>query len=301
MSVSFVIPVFNKAPFLGPVLAAIAAQKGNFAREFIFVDDGSTDNSLAEIRRLTEGWQNVTIVQQKNGGSASATNAGIREARLEFIKFVDADDLLHEQATQILLDALQSHPNAVLAFGRRIDFDDGAVMDLKTPITALTTSVINNPLYDSIKNSLFNPTQFLARTEAVKKSGGCDERVKHSQEYSLTLRLARLGSFVRVDALIAFINRGEGPRHGDANSRQLKRVNLALAYFLEDYPDTPLPLRRHAWKRAAGRAAKFYHRHRGGPKYSKLFWQNVFAGIVPQKNYAEAIRNTLPAFDEKAG
>ena len=43
--VSFVVPVYNKARVLPPVLDAMAAQQGDFPREFIFVDDGSTDDS----------------------------------------------------------------------------------------------------------------------------------------------------------------------------------------------------------------------------------------------------------------
>lgn len=301
MSVSFVIPVFNKAKYLAPVLAAIAAQKGDFAREFIFVDDGSTDNSLALLRDLTSRWTNVTIIEQENGGSAKATNAGIRAATKEFIKFVDADDLLHERATEILLASLHANPDACLAYAHCQYFNEGEKMDLVQPIGKCEIERMEQPLYAAMQNSLFNPTQFIARTDAVKKSGGCDERVKHSQEYSLTLRLARLAPFVKVKATLAFLCRGEPGRHGASSSRQLQRVSLSLAYFLEDYPDTPLALRRHAWKRAIGRASKFHYRHRNGAKYSKLFWKNLFARIIREKDYAAAIRATLPVFDEKAG
>lgn len=299
MSVSYVIPVFNKAKFLGPVLNSIAAQKGDFEREFIFVDDGSTDNSLEVLRDLTAGWQNVTIIPQDNHGSAHATNTGIRATNLDFIKFVDADDLMHEQTTQILLEVLNNNPDIALAFGQRRYFNDGESMDLTTPITHWPTKRIDHSLHAAIQNSLFNPTQFLARTSIVKKSGGCDERVKHSQEYSLTLRIARLTPFIEVDTLLAFLNRGDGPRHGNDSSRQLQRVSLALACFIEDYPDTPKTLQHHAWRRAIGRAAKFDYRHRSGVKYSRLFWKNILSRFVPEKDYAAAIRRTLPVFDEK--
>ena len=53
--VSFVVPVYNKAAYLPDVLAAIRAQRGDFAWQYIFVDDGSTDDSLAILERLTAG------------------------------------------------------------------------------------------------------------------------------------------------------------------------------------------------------------------------------------------------------
>ena len=44
-SVSYVIPVFNKSKFLKPVIDSLKSQKGDFQKEYIFIDDGSTDES----------------------------------------------------------------------------------------------------------------------------------------------------------------------------------------------------------------------------------------------------------------
>ena len=104
--VSFVVPVYNKAPWLPGVLDRLAAQRGGFDREYIFVDDGSTDGSLALLKERTADWPDTTIVEQANHGVAHATNRGIERARMPFIKFCDADDLLVHGATQALLDAL---------------------------------------------------------------------------------------------------------------------------------------------------------------------------------------------------
>ena len=114
--VSFIIPVYNKAAYLPKVLAAIAAQTGDFPREFIFVDDGSTDDSLNLLRELTQGWKNLTILQQANHGAAHATNRAIERASQPYLKFVDADDLLAAPATEVLLSAL-APSDACLAYG----------------------------------------------------------------------------------------------------------------------------------------------------------------------------------------
>ena len=44
-SVSYVIPVFNKSKFFKPVVNSLKSQNGSFKKEYIFVDDGSTDES----------------------------------------------------------------------------------------------------------------------------------------------------------------------------------------------------------------------------------------------------------------
>ena len=78
--VSFVIPVFNKRPFLPQVIAGLKAQRGDFAREFIFIDDGSTDGSGETLRGFRRR-RDARILRQANAGPSVATNRGLREAR----------------------------------------------------------------------------------------------------------------------------------------------------------------------------------------------------------------------------
>ena len=99
-SVSFVIPVFNKEKYLTYVLDSLHNQTGSFKREFIFINDGSTDGSLELLKSETKDWKNCKIVSQENRGSAAATNVGIKLARNKYIKFLDADDLILYSATE---------------------------------------------------------------------------------------------------------------------------------------------------------------------------------------------------------
>lgn len=299
--ISFVIPVYNKEDWLPAVLDALAAQRGDFAREFIFVDDGSTDASMAVVEARTRGWENVVIVRQANGGSAAATNRGIALARMPYIKFCDADDLLAHDTTQVLLDALKADPQACLAFGGRHVFAERETIDLERPLTAGAVERIEAPLVPALRNSMFNPTQFLVRTAIAQAVGGCDERVVHSQEYSLTLRLARTGPFLRVSPVVAYIP-AEVPGRLSARDpgRQLQRVTRAIAYFLADHPDVPGDLVREACRRAAGRAWKYQRRWRGKTFASPWFWRQVWANLRPPADPAY-IHACARAFDAPEG
>jgi glycosyltransferase involved in cell wall biosynthesis len=266
--VSFIVPVYNKAPYLPAVLAAIRAQRGDFRRQYVFVDDGSTDESAALIERLTAGWPDTIVERQANRGSANATNRGIALASQPFIKFVDADDLIAHDATRVLLGALEAS-DACLAYGGRIRYAEGEPPDLAASLPAAPpTERLRAPLKLALKNSLFNPTQCLARTEAVRKVGGCDERIVWSQEYSLTLRLAQHWDFLRLAVPVAFLPRDVPGRLSNNPGRQLQRVTLACASFLRDHPETPAALKRFACRRAAGRAWKFARRYFGASHLS---------------------------------
>lgn len=297
--VSFVLPVFNKVPYLPAVCRALADQAGDFSREFIFVDDGSTDGSAALIEQLTDGWENVTILRQSNHGSAHATNQGIARARMPFIKFVDADDLVGRHGTRLLLDVLRREPSAVVSFGDVVFFPlDGPDPDLTSTDSPGAATLLENPVRAAIRNSLFNPTQCLARTEAVRRAGGCDERVVFSQEYTLTLRLARLGSFVKIAAPVAWRPETVPGSLSTNEARQLQRVTMSYAWFLRDYPDLPPMLKFFAARRAAGRAWKFARRHRGAGWLNSAWpWRYLLAHLPLPRDHAAFIEGCAAAFD----
>ena len=297
--VSYVVPVYNKAPYLAGVLAAIRDQAGDFEREYIFVDDGSTDGSDALLTQLTADWPAVTIHRQDNHGSAHATNRGIALARLPFVKFVDADDLIGRHATGMLLQALAERPAAVLAYGGSVSYaPEGPLPDLVAVDLPGAITEIAAPLESALRNSLFNPTQFLARTEALRQADGCDERVVHSQEYSLTLRLARLGSFLRIAAPVAYRPAMVPGSLGTHQGRQLRRVTLSCANFLRDYPGLPPHLKAFAARRAAGRAWKYVRRNKSaGWLNSRWPWRNLASYLPLPRDHAAFIEGCLAAFD----
>lgn len=298
--VSFLTPVYNKAPHLELVLAQIHRQVGDYPRQYVFVDDGSTDESLTMLRDLTAGWDNVVIESQENQGSAGATNRCIALADQPYLKFVDADDLICDHATETLLRALHNSP-ACLAYGRQRKFHHLSELNLAQPMGAPSTTLLEAPLRLAMKNSLFNPTQCLARTDAVKQVGGCDERIVHSQEYSLTLRLARHGPLLAVDATLAFIPAESKGRLSTNEARQLQRVTRSLANFIRDYPDTPPALRQFACHRAAGRAWKFARRRRDESVFSLIFLRYV-ASLTPfLRDEATFIDACAEAFESDDG
>jgi len=296
--VSFLVPVYNKAPHLPAVLRQISRQTGAFPRQFVFVDDESTDGSLEIVREITANWENTVIHRQQNKGSAGATNACIERADQPFIKFVDADDLIADSATETLLCAIDGS-DACLAYGGVTHYADENEIDLAEMVENPETELLPDPLRLAMKNSLFNPTQCLARTEAVKETGGCDERVVHSQEYSMTLRLARRWPIMKVHAPIAFIPQ-EAIRLSNNEARQLQRVTRALALFLSDHPDLGDDLRRFACRRAAGRAWH-YARRRAGAGFGSPWFRRYLASLVASgSGAAEFVAACCDAFELEA-
>lgn len=253
--VSFVIPVYNKRPFLAGMIEGLARQRGDFRREFIFVDDGSTDGSGDVLARLTAGWADTRIDSQPNRGPSVATNRGIAAARYPLIKLVDADDVLLPDATAALRQALLRHADATLAFGagQGVASLDAAMARLReaAPIAAGPTTVFD-ALPTLLRDCPLAPSVCLLRAEAARRVGGCDERV-FTQDYSLFLRLAAAGLFVRVDAPLALSPLAVPGRVNDGGPQVLHDINLALFHFLSEHPMPPA-VRRAAVRRGVKRA-----------------------------------------------
>lgn len=92
--VSIVIPVFNEAENVAPLHREITAAVKDRAEEYeiIFVDDGSSDASLSELKKLRAGDPRVKIIQfRKNFGQSAAISAGFASCRGEVVIAMDAD------------------------------------------------------------------------------------------------------------------------------------------------------------------------------------------------------------------
>src|SRR3984957_3799504 len=91
---TIVIVNYNYERYIGTAIAS-ALEQSHQPLEVIVVDDGSTDDSRQVISSYGE---RVRTIFQKNAGQGAAYNAGWREARGEFILFLDSDDVLAKDA-----------------------------------------------------------------------------------------------------------------------------------------------------------------------------------------------------------
>ena len=94
LDLSLVIPVYNERDNLDPLVREIGAtlQGTGRAYEILMVDDGSTDGSGGEIRRLQESNPSLRVVRlAHNAGQTAAMDAGFRRARGPVVVTLDAD------------------------------------------------------------------------------------------------------------------------------------------------------------------------------------------------------------------
>ncbi len=297
-SVSFVIPVYNKSSFLKYVIKSLQSQSGDFEREFIFIDDGSTDDSYKVLKSLTKNLKNSKILKQNNRGSANATNAGIKIAKMEYLKFLDADDVILSHTTASLLNILKENSNLVLAYGLQRKIKNLKDANIFENFDFNNYSIIKNPIKKAMRNSMFNPSQFLVRTDLCKKVGGCDERIKFSQEYSLTLKLSMLGNFARLNfptTILPFVAPGQ---ISEKKNNQIYRVSKALELFVEDNPELDNKFKLYAQRRLTARAWRFARRFKKSGFFSKWFILYIRGLLNIKTNILKSCREANSIYQE---
>lgn len=95
MRLSIIIPAYNAGKYLEHCVSSCEEQnipQDEF--EIIVVNDGSKDNTWEVAENLANKYSNVKVFSKQNGGSSSARNLGLDNAKGDYITFVDSDDYL---------------------------------------------------------------------------------------------------------------------------------------------------------------------------------------------------------------
>ena len=114
---SFIIPVYNVEKYIRDCILSIYDQNLHDEDfEVILVNDGTEDNSFEVIQDILTQHDNIIRVDQDNQGLSVARNTGIKNAKGEYVLFVDSDDVLvRESVGPLLLVANTSYADLVVA------------------------------------------------------------------------------------------------------------------------------------------------------------------------------------------
>jgi glycosyltransferase involved in cell wall biosynthesis len=242
--VTIIIPCHNAERWLGETLESALAQTWT-DREIILVNDGSRDGSLALARNFAG--RGVRVIDQPNQGASAARNHGLREARGEFIQFLDADDLLSPDKIAGQIELLRHRPAGTLAtcaWGRfqadpaAARFVDDAVYRDFAPIDFLVLA--------GDTGAMMHPSCWLVPKAVAGRAGPWDESLTLNDdgEYFCRVLLAGAGmafcpagrSFYR-SGLPGSLSQQRGDR---ARRSQFHSLELITAHLLaaEDSPRT---------------------------------------------------------------
>lgn len=137
---SVIVPVYNTKPYLGKCVKSIQNQTLR-ELEILLVDDGSTDGSGELCDQLAKEDARIRVLHKPNGGSSSARNLGIKEAKGAYLGFIDSDDFIELDMYESLYQAIQQYKVKVAQISRdEIDEKGQKMPDVCTPPKEITVS-----------------------------------------------------------------------------------------------------------------------------------------------------------------
>lgn len=116
--VSIILPIYNVEKYLEKCVNSVINQTYQNI-EVILVDDGSKDSSGRICDKLVESDNRIKVIHKKNGGLASARNAGYEAATGEYIMYIDSDDVIKNGIAEKCVSAMEKNDQMLLYLDMR--------------------------------------------------------------------------------------------------------------------------------------------------------------------------------------
>jgi glycosyltransferase involved in cell wall biosynthesis len=206
-TVTIITPAYNVARFLSQTIESALAQTfGDF--ELLISDDGSTDETL----EVALGWERVDprirVIVAPNGGSATARNRAMKEARGSYFALLDSDDLWQPGFLAAQLAIFHQNPDADVvtanAYNMGGSSDGRPLKPVGVPCRKLT-------LLEIVENEDAICIMSVFRRAVFDRIGGFDTELRYCEDYAYWVRAAHAGFvfFVNPEPLAYYRRRSD--------------------------------------------------------------------------------------------
>ena len=289
--VSYIITAFNKRKYLHDVFKALSLEGGSHKREYIFVDDGSYDNTIFILKKFASKLPGKLIVlRRRNLGASYSTNEAITYASGYWIRLLDGDDKVTYKSTSKML---------YLAHRYKVDFVYGLISEKKSNIKVMPFRHVkqnrDEGLKKFIRNCPANSSSILVSKKRYVISGGCNEKFI-SPDQVLFLRLFSKGAAVFLNQVVAILPSSQSI---DRLSSQIKRSRyesiLALINLCDENPNLEKIYIKRAFKRALSRA-NTYNKRINNIYFSSHWFYFMMSKFYFPKFYKKLMYHSLKVF-----
>ena len=197
-TISVVMSVYNAGPYLRPAVESVLAQTFT-DNEYIFIDDGSTDDSPNVLREYAARDKRIRLTVRPNKGLTVTLNEGLHQARGEFVARMDCDDVSLPDRFEKQLAWFRAHPDLVCIGGHFALVDEKG--RLLTVLRPPSDDESIQKLLLAGHTAITHPSAMMRR-DAALRVGGYDPFFKTTQDLDLWLRLGEIGKLGNVPQLV---------------------------------------------------------------------------------------------------
>ena len=232
--ISIIIPCYNYGRFLKECLESVKSQTyKNF--EAIIVDDGSTDNSANIAKSFVKKNEQFKYIYQENQGLSATRNTGIRNAKGDYICFVDPDDIWFKNKLEVQIEYLKYNQDCGLLYSDAEIYIDGK----PTGRTIRNGNLFYHGFVFEkmlMNNGVVCPSVIIKR-DCFKEVGFFDVKLRHTQDWEMWLRISRHFKFCSIPKPLLYYR-----IHGSNDSnieldRNFMEYNIVIKRYFEYIPE----------------------------------------------------------------
>jgi glycosyltransferase involved in cell wall biosynthesis len=248
IKISIIIPCFNSENFVSRAIESVFNQ--TFTEwELLLVNNNSTDQTEAVISRYAALHPDrVKVLFEEKKGAPAARNRGLKEAKGDYIQFLDADDEILPTKLEGQFDLIERNKATIVVSPYRM------IGSIKGISLNSTRELHVNDHWIALVNSKMGITSSnLWNKNILLSIGGWDENLIASQEYDLMFRMLQVSPIVEYDnrnLTTIHIEQGESvSRGGNVEKRQLiMESKINLRFRIKNYlSDKKLLTREHVY------------------------------------------------------
>jgi len=241
--ISVIIPVFNAKKFIKESINSVLKQTFQDI-ELIIVDDASTDNSLQIIKKMSQQNNKIKIlVQGQNKGKAGTINSGLKEARGNYIAFLDADDLMDKTKLDEQIKVFKQNPNIDMTYTDLKNFDEQGekgicesvdFKSLEEPLKKLQASAKSKrkfkyPSHALDKEKFIPGGSVMVKKKIINSGIKFDEELKNSEDCDFNFQVIGAGYKIKRIPKPLYLYR----QHQGQKSRDKEEMQIAKEYIIK--------------------------------------------------------------------
>ncbi len=196
--VSVLMAVYNSERYLAQAVESILNQTLH-ALEFVIIDDGSTDRSLAILQQYAAQDPRIRLTSRENRGIPQTRNELLEMARAELLAVMDSDDVALPERLEQQVAFLQAHPK-VVCLGSAFELIDAQ----NRRITKLPVPLEDREIQAQIlagHAAIFQPCAMMRR-QAVEQIGGYSLAMTQAEDLDLWLKLGEIGNLANLPEVL---------------------------------------------------------------------------------------------------
>ncbi len=285
--VSVIITCYNYGKYLAGCLESVLCQTYRDF-EIVIVNDGSTDNTDKVMQKYLPE-PKIRYIKQKNSGQANAKNTGIRNAKGDFLAFLDADDLWDSTKLEKQIPYFADPSvGVVYSVAGYIDEDGHSQNFTLGKYLAPRSGNVTSYLYF---DNFVPFSSAMVRKECLEKFGSFDESIKMGIDWDLWLRLSVRYKFAYVDEALLLYRVGHSGQMSKNLEERQRCSDRIMIKFVQGHPNMLPESTIQKAMAYTNRNRGYYYRHIDIRRSNRLYLEAIKCNIKEWGAYRGLIKN----------